>query len=290
MMTRLSPFLPLRLLILGLAVSGVALAQSNTEKTGLQTEAATPLPKGHLIIHGGGRLTKDVVKRFAELGGGKDGHLVIVPTSGEGKISMDPKTASGWLKSLGFGKISILHTRSPKEADTREFVEPLKDATAIWFSGGRQWRTMDVYHGTRTADAFRGVFQRGGVIAGSSAGATVQGSYLVRGSPEGNHVMMAKGHEAGFGFLDNVAIDQHAIKRGRLDDMIEVVQRFPKILGIAIDEGTALEVHGGIAKVMGESKVAFYDRAKWNDGGKKYQLLGSGERYDIANRLKLAKP
>jgi cyanophycinase len=281
------------LFFFALAFSRVVSAQGELgqgERSSSGTEAENPQPKGHLIIHGGGRLTKDVMKRFAELGGGNDGHLVIVPTSGEGEISTDPKTASGWLKSLGFGKISILHTRSRQEADSREFIEPLKDATAIWFSGGRQWRTMDVYHDTRSADAFRAVFQRGGVIAGSSAGATVQGSYLVRGAPEGNQVMMAKGHEAGFGFLKNVAIDQHAIKRGRLDDMIPVVQRFPKLLGIAIDEGAALEVHGGIAQLIGESKVAFYDRAKWVDDGKKYELLEPGESYDLAKRIKLAKP
>jgi len=248
-------------------------------------------PKGHLIIHGGGRLTKDVVTRFAKLGIDKDGgHLVIVPTSGDGEISTDPKTASGWLKSLGFKKITIMHTRSREVADSDEFIEPLEDATAIWFSGGRQWRTMDVYDGTKSADAFRAVFARGGVIAGSSAGATVQGSYLVRGAKEGNQVMMAPGHEIGFGFLENVAIDQHAIKRGRLDDMIPVVTRFPNLLGIAIDEGTALEVHSGIAKVIGESKVAFYDHKKWADDGEKYELLAPGERYDLSKRTKVEPP
>ncbi len=273
-MTTLSP---LRLLLI--AAFSLSLAA--------QENSPPPAPKGHLIIHGGGKLTPDVMERFRDLGGGPKGHLVIVPTSTEGEISKDPATASKWLRSLGFGKITILHTRSREEADTEAFVAPLADATAIWFSGGRQWRTMDVYAGTLAGKAFHEVYQRGGVIAGSSAGATVQGSYLVRGAPEGNQIMMAEGHEVGFGFLKDVAIDQHAIKRNRLNDMIPVIRRFPKLLGISIDEGTALEVHNGIAKIIGESKVAFYDHAKWADGGAKYELLSPGERYDLAKRLHL---
>ena len=250
---------------------------------------SAPAPRGYLIIHGGGRLTDDVMKRFGELGNAEEGHLVIVPTSGSGKISSDPKTASRWLKSLGFKKVTMLHTRSREMADSDEFIKPLEDATAIWFSGGRQWRTMDVYHDTKSADAFHRVYARGGVIGGSSAGATVQGSYLVRGAKEGNHVMMAPGHEVGFGFLENVAIDQHAIKRDRLSDMIPVITRFPDLLGIAIDEGAALEVHEGVAKVVGDSKVAFYDHKKWEDQADKYELLEPGERYDLGRREKLEK-
>ncbi len=177
-------------------------------------------PKGHLLIHGGGSLTRDVLVRFQELGSGEKGHLVYVPTSQEGEIEITPESVPGWLRDLGFGRVTVLHTRDPKEADREEFAAPLATATAIWFSGGRQWRTMDAYLGTRTAKAFHEVYQRGGVIAGSSAGATVQGSYLVRGAPEGNQIMMAPGHETGFGFLPDTAIDQHAIARKRLDDMI----------------------------------------------------------------------
>lgn len=241
-------------------------------------------PKGHLIIHGGGPLTQDVVKKFVELGGGEQGHLVVVPTSGQGPIRTDPDSTPQWVRNLGFGKVSILHTRDPKEANTEEFIKPLESATAIWFSGGRQWRTMDAYLDTKTAEAFHSVYQRGGVIAGSSAGATVQGSYLVRGAPEGNHIMMAKGHEVGFGFLPNTAIDQHAIKRKRLDDMIPVIERYPHLLGIAVDEGTALLVQDGIASVLGRSKVALYDSKRWKPDSQRYFFLEKGQQFDITKR------
>ena len=263
--------------------SGLLFCQENEK---LPTRAK---PKGHLIIHGGGQLTRDVIQRFRELAGGNDGHVVVVPTSAGGDISVEPDSAPKWIKSLNFRKISILHTRSKEEADTSEFVRSLSDATGIWFSGGRQWRTMDVYLGTKSAEEFHKVYQRGGVIAGSSAGATVQGSYLVRGAPEGNHIMMAKGHEEGFGFLEQTAIDQHAIKRKRLDDMIPVIERFPKLLGISIDEGAALEVHQGVATIIGKSAVAFYNHSTWtnNNDDKKYELLHPGDRFDLKKRRKV---
>lgn len=242
-------------------------------------------PKGHLLIHGGGSLTRDFVERFQELGGGEQGHLVVVPTSGAGEIDLSPDSLPRWIHELGFGRLTVLHTRDPEEADREEFSAPLKTATAIWFSGGRQWRTMDAYLGTRTAEAFHEVYRRGGVIAGSSAGATVQGSYLVRGAPEGNQIMMAPGHETGFGFLPGVAIDQHAIARKRLDDMIPVIEKHPSLLGIAIDEGTALHVHAGVATILGKSKVAFYDARRWeNAESPRYLLLEKDQRYHLADR------
>ena len=132
--------------------------------------------------------------------------------------------------------------------------------------------------------AFVEVYRRGGVIAGSSAGATVQGSYLVRGAPEGNEIMMAEGHEEGFGFLPDAAIDQHAIARKRLDDMIPVIERHPHLLGIAIDEGAALRVSGGVASVLGKSKVALYDAKRWEKGAPKYFFLEKGQRFEMATR------
>ena len=250
--------------------------------TGFADDAAPP--RGHLIIHGGGALTADVVERFVALGGGARGHLVYVPTSLEGELSVDPASVPGYLRPGDFGTVTVLHTRDPRVADSEAFIAPLKSATAIWFSGGRQWRTMDAYLNTRAAAAFAAVYRRGGVIAGSSAGATVQGSYLVRGAPEGNGIMMAEGHERGFGFLPDTAIDQHAIARQRLDDMIPVIVRHPHLLGIAIDEGTALIVSGGEATVMGRSKVALYDARLWAGREPHYFFLEKGQRYDLAAR------
>ena len=151
--------------------------------------------------------------------------------------------------------------------------------------GGRQWRLVDSYLGTRTEREFRGVVERGGVIGGSSAGATIQGSYLVRGAREGNQLMMAPGYEQGFGFLRGVAIDQHLLKRTRQDDLLEVIDRRPDLLGIGIDESTAIVVQGDRIEVIGESKVAIYDKS-YQPGadGKRYYFLEPGARFDLRLR------
>jgi cyanophycinase len=157
-------------------------------------------------------------------------------------------------------------------------VAPLRTARGVWFEGGRQWRLVDAYLGTRTERELFALLARGGVIGGSSAGATIQGSYLVRGAREGNAVMMAPGYEQGLGFLRNVAIDQHLLARKRQEDMVAVVRAHPQLLGIGIDEGTAIVVHGDRFEVVGASRVAIYE------AGKPYYFLAPGDRFDLAAR------
>ncbi len=176
----------------------------------------------------------------------------------------------------------MLHTRDRAEADREEFVAPLKTARGVWFSGGRQWRLVDAYMGTRTQREIESVLSRGGVIGGSSAGATIQGSYLVRGAREGNHIMMAKGYEEGFGYLRGVAIDQHLLVRRRHDDLVDVIEKKPELLGLGLDEPAAIVVQGDRMEVIGRSVVGIYD-GKEHDG-KRYYFLAPGEVFDLATR------
>ena len=245
--------------------------------------------KGSLIIVGGGGMPKVIFDRFFEAAGGRDAKLVVVPTAGT-KDAYDESTSSvKMFKKAGATNVHLLHTRDPKVADSDEFVAVLRDARALWFGGGRQWRLADAYLGTNTEAAFHDVLKRGGVIGGSSAGATIQASYLVRGAPEGNQIMMSSGHEQGFGFIHNSAIDQHLLARKRENDMLPVIRNHPHLLGIGIDESTALYVRGNNAEVIGKSKVLFYDIALEKTVGKKfYTTLDPGERYDLKSRRKLS--
>ena len=128
-------------------------------------------------------------------------------------------------------EIAVLPHSLPDEVASDAFVDTLKRATGIWFGGGRQWRFLDAYEGTDAVELFRDVLRRGGVIGGSSAGATIQGEYLVRGHPLGNTIMMAEGYERGFSFLPGVAIDQHFSQRNRLSDLIPVIRAHPQVCG-----------------------------------------------------------
>ncbi len=173
--------------------------------------AASGPVKGSLVVVGGGEVGPEIGSRFVELAGGPEAPIVVIPTAGE--TDPIPNPLPGFLKRAGAQNVTVLHTRDPKVADTAEFVAPLRTARAVWFNGGRQWRLVDAYAGTRTEREIRAVLDRGGVIGGSSAGATIQGSYLVRGAREGNAIMMAPGYEKGFGYLEGVAVDQHLITR-----------------------------------------------------------------------------
>src|SRR5581483_2347091 len=109
------------------------------------------------------------------------------------------------------------------------------------FEGGRQFHLVDSYGGTKTEAAFNDVLARGGVIAGSSAGASILGDFMVRGAPSNNNFIMDyPGYENAFAYLKGVGIDQHVVARERLADLADsIIPKFPQLLGISEDEGTA---------------------------------------------------
>jgi cyanophycinase len=250
--------------------------------------------KGTLILIGGGSL-KDtgILETFLRLAGGKDARLVVVPTAGgnknaDGRIRVydQNKVVAPW-KNRGFKQVRMLHTHYPKVADTEEFAAALTDATAVWFDGGRQWNLVDSYRNTRTHRAFHKVLERGGVIAGSSAGATIQGDYLVRGAVAGPDIVMTpeKEHERGLNFLRKTAIDQHINTRMRWDDLIPVIKKYPELLGLGLSEGTAIVVKGDRFEVMGAWKVTVHDNQKaYQPWEKPYYVLSRGDVYNMKSR------
>src|SRR6187397_1841294 len=167
-------------------------------------------PKRTLIIVGGGTLTgSGINEEFIEFAGGPEKNFVIVPTAGGNRnadgslIPYDEqRIIAPWVR-LGLKNVKMLHTHDPKVADTEEFAKVLRDANGVWFNGGRQWNIVDSYANTLTYREFHKVLERGGVIGGSSAGATIQGEYLVRGAISGSDVVMTPepNHERGFKFL-----------------------------------------------------------------------------------------
>ncbi|CAN5916979.1 hypothetical protein BH23PLA1_BH23PLA1_32430 [soil metagenome] len=252
-----------------------------------ETLDAPKVESGSLVIVGGGGMPLEVVRRFIDLAGGPDATIVVVPTAEGGPIPEDSGRVSGvsMFTRAGARNVRVLYGTTPEEIETPEQVELLEQAGGIWFGGGRQWRFVDAYEGTRIVDLFHDVLGRGGVIGGSSAGATIQGDYLVRGNPLGNTDMMADGYERGFAFLPGVAIDQHFAQRRRFDDLAGVVDRFPQILGIGIDEATALIVEGSVAEVIGQGEAHFYDRSQpVAEGWPNILTIPAGGRYELVDR------
>ena len=236
---------------------------------------------GTLVLAGGGTLGPDIFARFVELSGGPGAHIVVIPTAGADERYGPDWEGLGPLRAAGATRITVLHTRDRRVADSPEFVRPLRTADGVWIPGGRQGRLVDTYLGTRTHAELGRVLRRGGVVGGSSAGASILASYLVRGSVESNEVLMAPGYEEGFGFLRNAAVDQHVIARSRVHDMLLILQEHPRLLGIGLDEGTAIVVRGDRAEVLGRSAVAVYDPA---DAERLFYWLAPGDVYDLGDR------
>src|SRR5207249_3489975 len=139
---------------------------------------------------------------FVELGGGADGTFVVLPISNPDPLPAN--SGAGFLRQNGAKNVVVLAGRELKDIEDPKNVAILKKATGVWFGGGRQWRFVDAYEGTLAHELFRDVLRRGGVIGGSSAGATIQGDYLVRGAPAGPQIMMCEGYERALGFLPGV--------------------------------------------------------------------------------------
>lgn len=282
----------LGLLFISILIASLTLMAGKQDKN---QETRGP-QKGSLMIIGGAANADIFFERFAKLAGGKDAKIVVIPTAaGEEFLDRDPefKVYKKMFLNKGFTNIHVLHTSDPKEANNPKFFKPLETATGVWITGGRQWRLVDSYLGTKTLEALNGVLDRGGIISGSSAGATIQGSYLARGDTKTNTIMMGD-HEEGFGFISNIAIDQHLLKRNRQFDLFKILDKRPELLGIGLDENTGILVQKNEFTVIGESYVAIYDGKMWSadekayrnlpKGSREFYLLSKGMRYDLVKR------
>lgn len=263
-------------------------------RAGVQEATEYGPANGTLLIVGGGRLEgTGIYEKFIELAGGPDAKVIVVPTAGgnrrqDGSIReyKEEEVVASWLKR-GVKNVRMLHTHDPKVADTEEFVRHLRQADAVWFNGGRQWNIVDSYANTLTYREFHRLLERGGVIGGSSAGATIQGAYLVRGDTSGPNVMMTAepAHQRAFEFLRRTAIDQHINTRNRWDDLIPVIQKMPDLLGIGLSEGTAIVVTGDRFEVMGKWKVSVHDTTRlYQPWEKPYFVLSPGDVYNMSTR------
>jgi cyanophycinase len=242
---------------------------------------------GTLFIVGGGGTPRGLMTEMINLAGGiEKAKPVYVPCSESIDVGQRQGTVEMW-KRMGVKNATFIHTKDREKANADEsFLQPLGQATMLWFGGGRQWNFADSYYGTKAHKLMKEVLHRGGVVGGSSAGASIQGRFLARATPIGNSNILAPGYErGGLGFLSGVAIDQHFSQRRRQKDMTKLIAKYPQLLGIGIDESTAIKVQKSTATVIGRGKVYFYDAAKpREDGQADYEALAAGGVYDLAQR------
>lgn len=246
-------------------------------------------PNGTVIAVGGGVMGPRIYKAIIDAAGGPNSLILVVPNNSIEKpesavpAEMVTRTIARW-RDHGARNVKVLFTQSRQVANSDAFTAIIKKARGIWFDGGRQYHDIRAYAGTKSEQAFWGVLERGGVISGSSAGMAVLGDFLVRGAPShNNYIEDYPGSDKGFGFLRDTAADMHVVARERLPDLTSVIARYPKILGISADEGTAWVIKGDIAHIIGRDKAFAYN-GHGTDPGMPYLTLYPGDVYDLYTR------
>jgi len=228
-----------------------------------------------------------VLDKFVQLAGGSGARIVVIPTAWDDEHSTLEQLEQlrvGVQKTMGVDRVTILHTRDRRQADSPEFVAPLKQATGVWIDGGRDANLWDAYVGTRVETEIKALLGRGGVVAGSSAGAVIESSlglvFTIVDSP-GGKTLRVDGTHMCWGLLTNSTVMPHWSMRDRLD-LTPAVVAHPGVLGIAIDGGAAAVVQGNRLEVIGDGHVGIYDGKV--HGNKPYYDLSPGDRFDLHTR------
>ena len=222
---------------------------------------------------------------------------VAIPSNPEGLFEEYEKA----FRALGVKHLYKLEVNNRAEATSESKLRILDDATGVFFTGGDQMKITSQIGDTLIFRRIQEIYEEGGVIAGTSAGAAVMSeTMLVTGGEEASHVIGGSTRMApGLGFLSDVIIDQHFMERGRLGRLLGAVAQNPKNLGIGIDEQTAIVVErgngfyvlgSGAVYVIDGSEVTYSNIAE-EDFNKtlsiydvRIHMLSQGDRFDLIAR------
>lgn len=262
------------------------------------SSAGEDLPRGHLVLNGGGSKPDVVMAKFVELAGGPDAKIVVFPTASE-----EADTGEYYQELLGqYGcsNVVVVEVHSKADAGDAELAAVVRAAGGIWFSGGDQRRITDALLGTPVGEAVIAAHRRGAAVGGTSAGTACQSPLMITGNGDFT-IMTADNVElvSGLGLFAGVIVDQHHIARRRNNRLISVVLEHPELLGVGVDEATAVWVRpDGTFEVLGDGWVMVYDasqaavtRAPQNRLGKPLGVHGlithvllPGEVFDVQKR------
>ncbi len=201
---------------------------------------------GTLLLIGGGRTPQAAIARALELAGGSSARVLVIPFAW-GREATGRASARIW-EQAGAGKVSVLTW----SCERSEAVREVRAADVIWFGGGSQNVLMDRLTSLDLVDAVRERYRAGAVVGGTSAGAAVMSAVMLTGSR-----VRGRTEAEGLGLWPEVIVDQHYLARKRRPRLLEALERHPRLVGIGIDEGTAVLVRGrgGRFEVLGSSQV-----------------------------------
>jgi cyanophycinase len=204
-----------------------------------------------------------VLTAFVALAGGTDARIAVVPTAS----SLGPEIVDVYdalFRKLGARDVVGVRPQTREDAEDPALVGRLDDVTGIFMTGGNQLKLSAIVNGTAFGDAIVAAHRRGVVVAGTSAGASIQSSHMVAFGPGGSTPKQRMTQlAAGLGLIRDVVIDQHFAQRNRYGRLLMLVAQSPGLLGIGIDEDTAAVVSeedgSEMLRVVGRGVVTLFD-------------------------------
>ncbi len=212
-----------------------------------------PAPKGHLVISGGGGMPDRIFARAIQLAGGPDAPVVVFPQASEEADTGDV-VSDQWRKA-GSKTVSPVSL-----TDLAAATRAVEAASLIWFTGGDQVKLLKALDGTGIPEVIARRYREGAVVGGKSAGAAVMSSITLTGDADLQSVTAgATKTVPGLGLWPGVIVDQHFLKRQRHSRLLSLVLDHPSLVGVGIDEDTAVVVTGPRFEVIGDSSVVVID-------------------------------
>lgn len=233
--------------------AGVALFVAGAPIWLAASGAASP-PRGHLVVVGGGGVPDNVQQRALAISGGRAAVVAVLPQASE--LADTGETAAAmWLKAGAARAVQI------DLSNLNAATQALSEATLIWFPGGDQNRLTKALAGTGLPELIRQRYIGGATVGGTSAGAAVLSAVMITGDADLQSITASKTVTApGLGLWPEVIVDQHFLKRQRMNRLISAVLDQPQLVGVGIDEKTAVIVTGGHEfEVVGDSSVVVID-------------------------------
>lgn len=229
---------------------------------------AEPTQRGSLIIVGGGDTPINVQSRFVELAGGPHKAKIAVLPMASTEYDEEAQEVINDFQMLD-AEVHVLNF-DRTEANNVLLAARLEKFSGFWFLGGNQNRLAEILINTRALDVIERRYQEGAVVGGTSAGAAIMTKEMLTGKRHGiseptesDGTTIARGTfelSQGFGFLPNAIVDQHFLKRARYNRLLSAVLEQPQLIGVGIDEETAVLVRpDGLWEVLGDSYVKIFD-------------------------------
>lgn len=257
--------------------------------------------KGKLVIVGGVQTT-EIIKKYVVLAGGSDAKIIIIPNAGSDPVERSEEQKQEFAQ-LGAVSDYLIFTR--ETADDEPNLRKMEWANAVFFLGGDQSDLTRDMLGTKLLQKIFNLYNRGGLIGGTSAGAAVMSEVMITGNElinkdsTRNFITIERGNvetAPGFGFLKTVIIDQHFLKRKRHNRTISTLIEHPNLLGVAIDESTAIVVYpDDTFEVIGSNQVLVFDptdskNIREDKSGNlgisdmKLHVLINGDKFDLSTK------